>query len=68
MRKLTEYEQARQDLILDAIREQQSYERSQQGKVVKAVKITLKMLLGAAQVVAYISVTVLTYKYIISIH
>ena len=68
MRRLTEREQARQDLILDAIREQRDYERTQQGKVVKAVKTTVKMLLIAAQVVAYIAVSILTYKYIISIH
>ena len=68
MRRLTEREQARQDLILDAIREQRDYERTQQGKVVKAVKTTVKMLLIAAQVVAYIAVSILTYKHIISIH
>ena len=68
MRRLTEREQARQDLILDAIREQRDYERTQQGKVVKAVKTTVKMLIIAAQVVAYIAVSILTYKHIISIH
>ena len=68
MRQLSEYQQARQDLILDALREQQAYERSQRGKVVKAAKTTLKMLVVAIQVVAYVAVVVLTYKYIISIH
>ena len=68
MRRLTEREQARQDLILEAIREQRDYDRTQQGKVIKAVKTTLKMLLRAAQAIAYIAVTILTYKYIISIN
>lgn len=68
MRELTPEQKARQDLILDAIREQQDYERTQQGKIVKGVKTVLKMLLVAIQVVAYLAITTLTYIFIRSLH
>jgi len=68
MRVLSEHQQARQDLILDALREQQAYERSQRAKIVRATKIALKMGLRVCQFIAYVAVTVLTYKYIITLH
>ena len=68
MRKLSETQQARQDLILAALREQQAYERSQRGKTVEATKIALKMIMRVSQVLAYISVSAFIYNYIISIH
>ena len=68
MRQLSEYQQARQDLILDALREQQAYERSQRGKVVKAAKTTLKMLVVLLQAAAYIAISIATYVFIRSLH
>ena len=68
MRALSEHQQARQDLILEALREQQAYERSQRAKTVRATKIVLKMGLRVCQVIAYVAVTVLIYKYIITLH
>ena len=68
MRILSPEQQARQDLILEALREQKSYERTQRAKTVRATKIALKMTLRVSQVIAYIAVSVLAYKYIISIH
>ena len=68
MRVLSPEQQARQDLILEALREQKSYERTQRAKTVRATKIALKMTLRVSQVIAYIAVSVLAYKYIISIH
>ena len=68
MRILSPEQQARQDLILEALREQKSYERTQRAKTVRATKIALKMTLRVSQVVAYIAVSVLAYKYIISTH
>tara|TARA_B100000767_G_C19297406_1_gene342091 strand:- start:156 stop:365 length:210 start_codon:yes stop_codon:yes gene_type:complete len=68
MRILSEHQQARQDLILEALREQQQYERSQRAKTVRATKIALKMVLRLSQVVAYIAITIMTYKLIINLH
>ncbi len=68
MRALSPEQQARQDLILEALREQQSYERSQRGKLVSKAKMTLKFAYTILQIVAYIAVTIITYKLIINLH
>ena len=68
MRTLSPEQQARQDLILEALREQQAYERSQRGKLVSKAKMTLKFFTTLAQLVAYVAVSIAIYKLIINLH
>ena len=46
MKKLTQEQKARQDLVLDALREKSSYERLQRRKLLKCAKDTISFALS----------------------